>query len=576
MNFNEWPFLLQLSVIAGVSLLALLLLLMIISQLNLRAFYQRHLKVRVDRIFYLTLDIKKELAVFEHHFASVQKTIQFSFADMQKALSEKHWQALQEWMGKAQQNALKANDSLSIFFKWKNRQLRNWIRIGYYNYDSSNLRIKCSAENLFGSRTSFYAVDPKQLTDLLEFGNELNDLQRLHPHAGVLLNLYNPQIAILHQHYGNEIANHYMMTVWTDLDKLVTKNRLVSYQFGGHYLIYSHEGTSDHHIHELLNTVIQRTRKEFEMDRYRFAVTFQVGVMRVNAPIESLTEVLNQLHVASRSAKTLAYPITYVNFDSINEAHLSQEQKINEFKSLLEKKTYKMTFDAVYSIPSGTVHGYQMKISALFAEQDTDINKLYHLADQFHLEKEFIASLFGDILARFARTNFEPRHLFIPLPTSVLEEYSGWLKSNPLGVKITLLCDDVPSFEPLYRSRKIDGIMEDFENRSIRICAKATPELGTSYYPYSHIFSYLRIDDIAEGVETNVQRQWTIQSITTSLKDHHILSYVSIVKSYEQAETLRNLGVGIQGGEFFNQLSGKKYSSAIRKFQRLLDIEGGE
>lgn len=576
MNFELWDPLLKISLFAGVAIISILLIWLIVSQLNLRAFYHRHLKVRIDRMYYLTLDIKKEQAIFEHHFASIQKTISFSFSDIQKALSEKHWLSLQEWMGKAQQNALKSNDSLSIYFKWKNRQLRNWIRIGYYNYDASNLRIKCSAENLFGSKSSFHSVDPKQLTDLVEFGNELNDLQRINPHMGVLLNLYNPQIPILHQHYGNEIANHYMLTVWTDLDKLVTKNRLVSYQFGGHYLIYSHEASSDHHIHDLLNTVLQRTRKEFEMDRYRFAVQFQVGVMKVNGPITSLSEILNQLHAAARQAKTLSYPITYVNFDTVNEEHSTLEQLQEDYRLLLERKPYKTTFDAIYSIPSGMVHGYHLKFSVPFNDQDISLSKMHYYADQFHMEKDFVASFISDIVSRFNRSNLEPRHLFIPLPTKLFEEFASWLRSNPLGVKITLIGDDVPSFESLYRSRKLDGLVEEFEAKSVRICAKATPELATYYYPYSHALTYLWMDEIADGVETNVQRQWTIQSITTSLKDHNILGFVSNVKTYEQAETLRNLGVGIQGGEFFNQLTGKKYSSAIRKFQRLLDIEGGE
>lgn len=578
MNFDQWPLFLQYSVYAGVGLLFLFLVFLSIEQVRTRFFLHRHLKPKIDRNYYLVLDLKHETARFEHPLMSIQKEITFTFSLMQKHMSEKHWQLLQEWIGKAQKNVLKHNDSISIFLNWRHRQIRRWLRIGYYSYDANNLKIKCSAENLFGSQTHFYAINPNQLTDLVEFGQALNQLQTESPHAGVLLNLYNPQIPLLHQHYGRETANHYMMAVWTDLERLATKNRIISYQFGGHYLIYSHEGASDHAIHELLNVILQKVKKEYEFDRFRFPVPFQVGILRVAAPISPLTDTLNDLHKAAFAAKTLGYPITFVDLETINQQTLTASQHLANFTALLDKKTFRYTYDSVYSIPSGMIHGYHVKIRSLFEDKDLDLQGLFDVARHLHLEKELLTAIFSEMVSRFMRSNLEPRHLLVYLPTDQLETFTSLVGSimsnNPL--RLSLIGDDVPSFAGLYRTRKLEALVEDLSEHNIRLGAKATPELASTFYPYSTYFSYLAMEDLADNVETNVQKQWTIQAVLTSFQNQHIMGLAPQVRTYEQAETLRNLGVGIQSGDFFNQLSGKKYSAAIRKFQRLLDIEGIE
>lgn len=578
MDISNWPTHLQWSIYVASGLLVIFLLFLVSRQVQLRLFYSRHLRTKINRSYYVTIDLKHESAHFEHPLSSIQPSVMLSFEIMQKHLSEKHWALFQEWIGKAQKGGLKPSDSISIYLNIRNKSIRRWIRFGYYSYDENNLRIKCSAENLYGTESNFYSIDPQQLTDLVEFISEVNALQQSTPHTGILLDLYNPQVPLLHQHYGTELANHYMMAVWAELDKLSTKQRIVSYQFGGHYFVYSHEGSSEHAIHELLNLVLQRCRKEFEIDRFRFPLQFQTGILKVITPIELTIATLNQVHQAAIVAKPLAYPITYVDYDSVNQEHLSASQHQANFAALIEKKTYRASFDPIYSIPSGMIHGYTVKMSALFEDKEYDMQGLARLANQFHLEKEFVISMGSEIATRYTRANLEPRHLFLYIPTDLFEIFSSNYSQmlNMSAVRITLMGDDLSSFSTLYRTRRLETIVTNLGSQNIRIGAKASSELATTYYPFSNYFNYLMLDELADNVETNVQKQWTIQAVITSFDGRHMMYYAPNVKSYEQAETLRNLGVGIQSGEFYSQLSGKKYSAAIRKFQRLLDIEGGQ
>lgn len=578
MDILNWPMHLQLSIYVASGLLVLFLLFLMVRQIQLHFFYRRHLRSKIDRSYFVTIDLKHETVHFEHPFSSVQSSVKLTFEVMQKHLSEKHWALFQEWIAKAQKNALKASDSISIYLNMRHKSIRRWIRFGFYSYDENNLRIKCKAETLYGTESNFYSIDPRQLTDLVEFLNDVNELQKTTPHTGVLIDLYNPQVPLLHQHYGTELANHYMMAVWAELDKLSTKQRIISYQFGGHYFIYSHEGSSEHAIHELLNTVLQKCRKEFEINRFRFPLQFQVGILKVLSPIEMTITTLNQLHAAAIAAKPLGYPISYVDYDSINQEHLSASQHQANFIALIDKKTYRASYDSIYSIPSGMIHGYAVKLTALFEDKEHDVQGLSRLANQFHLEKEFIVSMVGEVIARFARSNLEPRHLFMYIPTELLEIFASHYASitGISSVKMTIVGDDLASFSTLFRTKRLETIVANLGSQNIRLGAKATPELATTYYPFSNYFNYLMLDDLADNVETNVQKQWTIQAVITSFDGRHIMYYAPNVRTYEQAETLRNLGVGIQSGEFYSQLSGKKYSAAIRKFQRLLDIEGSQ
>lgn len=497
----------------------------------------------------------------------------YPFDELKNHLSIQHLNNVNEWTHLANDEKLKKQDSISIYWEEPESPFAGWIRLKFIRVDKKNQTVVALGQRLMERSRDGKALDTSKFRDLQQFLNEVRDTVTSGNPRGTIWVFHLRHLAMYHRRYGIEVANHYMLSVWGDLQRAT--NHSVSYYFGGNFCLYTPLINSPKSIESFLETIIHQVPKEISVSHYNLDISFQVGTTAITPANQDLTQLLKETEKMARKAKPLSIPVTYETYTPEDKDNTVNNQEEALLQQLIVKSKIITHYYPIMSMHTGTPSGYLVRLQAdkISAYSYEDLERL---AREYHRIEEFFTMSLRAAILRFLRYKSNAQPLFILVKEDLLETARSFILSHSdfSAIKIVLIVENYLNLDTYFKQNSFKDFALSLVDTQIRLAFLAKDNMKTSFHPYFEYIQYVMFDQLIDGVEKSQLVQLLVHSIMQCFVTTKVTFIASQVTNFPQAEVLRDQGVMHLCGPLFG-LIGKDMETVTfnRLIQKLLDVE---
>lgn len=544
-----------------------------ISNFNLRKLYTQHTKQRLSSNFMVRIYLTSgEIKMFTKGNLNVVQS--YKLQDLQKHLNSQHYQTLNDWIVLASAQKLNKNEAISLFLDDAKSLISGWIRLTFERYDANRGRMFIVGQKLLGRERENKAIDTSDFIDLNEFNSlVVNSFSENPGNKGALLIFHLRHLSMYHRRYGREVANQYMLNVWSELIKAGSSQMIISYYFGGNFCVFLKGISLPKAIESFLETIYKQVPHTINISDYSLDVVFKVATTIIASGNE-LNSILRVLEKSSRLAKDLSLPVSVdlvVPSDNPLTANDSGlEEMMNQIITKSRIATY---FYSFVSMQTGITSGYYVTFAA---DKHTPLpyEELERKAMEIHRLDEFFTMGLRSAILRFSKLRQQPNTLFIAVPTELLESARSFVLSHHdfAAMKVVFVIEDYTQLDNVFRNKSFKEFALSLNDTPIRLAFKSHETMKTTFHPFFEYIQYVVFDTMIKGIEKNQLMQLDTQSILQCFSPTKVQSVALNVTSLAQAQTLREIGITHIGGPVFGQV-GKDIESVVynRIIQKLMD-----
>jgi EAL domain-containing protein (putative c-di-GMP-specific phosphodiesterase class I) len=531
-----------------------------LEQINNRSRFQSFDAIKR---FNLTVNLRKQTIDLVYRLDKLA-TNNLTFSEFKNQLDNENFGAFDNWLNEVMRRK-DAAKNLVIYFKPSRTYRGFYARLTVLKVEKTSGLIYLSG--LRSAKESIKILKGVKILGALAFKDKVLELN---PNKGALIILNFNLLDVINRRYDKEIATSYIKALWSSVvNKIIEPQAIVGIYRGDSIVIFNPILTSKRETIAFIETQIKKLGNIISFDSYTFDTKPIAGFTLFNEFTKGIDLLIKQAFKAAEYARLNGLSIS--DYDTeVEPFDASNIKQANEIKRMIEQQYINPNYVPVISLINGKNFGVIAKVNFAFTEIK-NFNAAFQIAKENDLEKEFVELVLSQWFKAFIKIESQYKKLIIFIDTKQLDIVDKILSAQPRYRKLPIVIV-ITDYDNIIKNKTSLFEFEQLKKFGLKFGVVAQNSMQTIIHPVLNDFEYLVWPSkLIKDILKDEKSQLALDNIIESTSPFSLRSVAWEIKSYEQAEFLKNKGVNLMSGPLFmSDITADNTGYSARKVQKLI------